>query len=96
MQKELIFTNEVVNKKKLQSLMEHTFHNYGVIKSSLISDLKSSSFLLSRIGKVSFASGSFSTIDFQLLLTFFSDLLNIFMKTILLFNHLERDGEPYG
>ena len=36
--KELIFTNEVVNKKKLQGLMEHTFHNYGVIKSSLISD----------------------------------------------------------
>ena len=35
---ELVFTNEVVNKKKLQSLMEHTFHNYGVIKSSLISD----------------------------------------------------------
>jgi len=36
--KELIFTNEVVNKKKLQGLMEHAFHNYGVIKSSLISD----------------------------------------------------------
>jgi len=35
---ELIFTNEVVNKKKLQGLMEHAFHNYGVIKSSLISD----------------------------------------------------------
>ena len=35
--KELIFTNEVVNKKKLQGLMEHAFHNYGVIKSSLIS-----------------------------------------------------------
>jgi len=38
LEKELIFTNEVVNKKKLQGLMEHAFHNYGVIKSSLISD----------------------------------------------------------
>ena len=37
-QEELIFTNEVVNKKKLQGLMEHAFHNYGVIKSSMISD----------------------------------------------------------
>ena len=36
LQKELVFTNEVVNKKKLQGLMEHTFHNYGVIKSSMI------------------------------------------------------------
>ena len=38
LQKNLIFTNEVVNKKKLQGLMEHAFHNYGVIKSSMISD----------------------------------------------------------
>ena len=38
LQKEFIFTNEVVNKKKLQGLMEHAFHNYGVIKSSMISD----------------------------------------------------------
>ena len=37
-QREFTFTNEVVNKKKLQGLMEHTFHNYGVIKSSMISD----------------------------------------------------------
>ena len=37
LQNEFIFTNEVVNKKKLQGLMEHAFHNYGVIKSSLIS-----------------------------------------------------------
>ena len=37
-QEELIFTNEVVNKKKLQGLMEYAFHNYGVIKSSMISD----------------------------------------------------------
>ena len=32
------FTNEVINKKKLQKLMYFTFHNYGVIKSSLIAD----------------------------------------------------------
>ena len=32
------FTNEVINKKKLQQLMATTFHNYGVIKSSLIAD----------------------------------------------------------
>jgi len=32
------FTNEVVNKKKLQQLMYFTFHNYGVIKSSIIAD----------------------------------------------------------
>jgi DNA-directed RNA polymerase subunit beta' len=32
------FTNEVVNKKKLQQLMYFTFHNYGVIKSSIITD----------------------------------------------------------
>jgi len=38
LQKEFLFTNEVVNKKKLQGLMEHAFHNYGVIKSSMISD----------------------------------------------------------
>jgi DNA-directed RNA polymerase subunit beta' len=34
----LKFQNEVINKKKLQSLMHSTFHNYGVIKSSLIAD----------------------------------------------------------
>jgi len=33
-----IFNNEVINKKKLQKLMSLTFHNYGVIKSSLIAD----------------------------------------------------------
>ena len=32
------FNNEVINKKKLQKLMSLTFHNYGVIKSSLIAD----------------------------------------------------------
>lgn len=34
----LLFTNEVINKRKLQNLMYLTFHNYGVIKSSLIAD----------------------------------------------------------
>ena len=32
------FTNEVINKKKLQQLMATTFQNYGIIKSSLIAD----------------------------------------------------------
>ena len=32
------FTNEVINKKKLQKLMYLTFQNYGIIKSSLIAD----------------------------------------------------------
>jgi DNA-directed RNA polymerase subunit beta' len=34
----MIFNNEVVNKKKLQKMMYLTFHNYGVIRSSLIAD----------------------------------------------------------
>ncbi len=34
----MVFTNEVINKKKLQKLMYMTFHNYGVIRSSLIAD----------------------------------------------------------
>ena len=34
----MVFTNEVINKKKLQKLMYLTFHNYGVIRSSLIAD----------------------------------------------------------
>jgi DNA-directed RNA polymerase subunit beta' len=36
--KNLVFVNEVINKKKLQELMSLAFHNYGVIKSSLIAD----------------------------------------------------------
>ena len=36
--KKMIFSNEVVNKKKLQKLMYLTFHNYGIIRSSLIAD----------------------------------------------------------
>ena len=38
----LNFRNEVINKKKLQQLMYRTFHNYGVTKSSLIENQKSS------------------------------------------------------
>ena len=34
----LIFNNDVINKKKLQRLMSLTFHNYGIIRSSLIAD----------------------------------------------------------
>ena len=34
----LNFHNEVINKKKLQRLIYLTFHNYGVIRSSLIAD----------------------------------------------------------
>ena len=36
--KKLKFSNEVINKKKLQQMMATTFQNYGVIKSSLIAD----------------------------------------------------------
>ena len=36
--KGLVFNNEVINKKKLQKLMYLTFHNYGIIRSSLIAD----------------------------------------------------------
>ena len=34
----LSYFNDVINKRKLQDLMYQTFHNYGVIKSSLIAD----------------------------------------------------------
>ena len=34
----LVFNNDVINKKKLQNLMSLTFHNYGIIRSSLIAD----------------------------------------------------------
>ena len=37
-EKGIAFNNEVINKKKLQKLMYLTFHNYGVIRSSLIAD----------------------------------------------------------
>ena len=36
--KKLTFTNEVINKRKLQNLMSETFHNYGILKSALIAD----------------------------------------------------------
>ena len=36
--RKLHYCNDVVNKRKLQDLMYQTFHNYGVVKSSLIAD----------------------------------------------------------
>ena len=36
--KKFVFTNEVINKKKLQQLMYFAFQNYGIIKSSIIAD----------------------------------------------------------
>jgi DNA-directed RNA polymerase subunit beta' len=36
--KHLPYCNDVINKRKLQGLMYQTFHNYGVVKSSLIAD----------------------------------------------------------
>ena len=38
MDKKLLYCNDVINKRKLQDLMYQTFHNYGVVKSSLIAD----------------------------------------------------------
>ena len=38
MDKRLPYYNDVINKRKLQGLMYQTFHNYGVVKSSLIVD----------------------------------------------------------
>jgi DNA-directed RNA polymerase subunit beta' len=38
LKQQLVFNNEVINKKKLQKLMYLTFQNYGIIKSSLIAD----------------------------------------------------------
>ena len=38
LEKRVVFNNDVINKKKLQKLMYLTFHNYGIIRSSLIAD----------------------------------------------------------
>ena len=38
LKKRIIFANEVINKKKLQNLMHLTFHNYGILRSSLVAD----------------------------------------------------------
>ena len=38
MDKKLLYCNYVINKSKLQDLMYQTFHNYCVVKSSLIAD----------------------------------------------------------
>ena len=34
----MIYHNEVIDKKKLQQLMSVIFHNYGVVRSSIIAD----------------------------------------------------------
>ncbi len=34
----MIYHNEVIDKKKLQQLMSVFFHNYGVVRSSIIAD----------------------------------------------------------
>ena len=34
----MVFNNDVINKKKLQTLIYLTFHNYGIIRSALIAD----------------------------------------------------------
>jgi DNA-directed RNA polymerase subunit beta' len=38
LKKSLAFCNDIINKKKLQSLMSEAFHNYGIVKSALIAD----------------------------------------------------------
>ena len=35
---QIVFSNEVINKRKLQGLMYLTFNNYGIVKSSIIAD----------------------------------------------------------
>ena len=37
-EEQFIFSNEVINKKKLQNLMSLAFHNYGIVRSSNIAD----------------------------------------------------------
>ena len=34
----ILFTNGIINKRQLKNLMYSTFHNYGVVKSSIIAD----------------------------------------------------------
>ena len=34
----MIYHNEVIDKKKLQQIMSVIFHNYGVVRSSIIAD----------------------------------------------------------
>ena len=35
---QVLFTNQVINKKQLKNLMSQVFHNYGVVQSSIIAD----------------------------------------------------------
>ena len=34
----ILFNNGIINKRQLKDLMSTTFHNYGVVKSSIIAD----------------------------------------------------------
>ena len=34
----ILFNNGIINKRQLKDLMSRTFHNYGVVKSSIIAD----------------------------------------------------------
>ena len=46
---QIVFSNEVINKRKLQGLMYLTFNNYGLVKSSIIADqIKNLTFYCSR------------------------------------------------
>ena len=36
--KQILFNNQVINKRQLKNLMYQVFHNYGVVKSSIIAD----------------------------------------------------------
>ena len=36
----ILFTNGIINKRQLKNLMYSTFHNYGVVKSSIIAPLR--------------------------------------------------------
>ena len=54
LENKLIFHNEVINKKKLQGLMYLTFHNFGVIRSSVIADrLKNLTFHYATVSGIS-------------------------------------------
>ena len=50
----MIYHNEVIDKKKLQQLMSVIFHNYGVVRSSIIADrVKSLTFHYATISGIS-------------------------------------------
>ena len=54
LENKLVFHNQVINKKKLQGLMYLTFHNFGVIRSSVIADrLKNLTFHYATVSGIS-------------------------------------------